>query len=118
MTDLTVGDLLGLLSEHGPELPVRFAHQPHYPFQLYIAYDLALRTDAAGTRSLYVLESSEGQVRDAPDAPDCIFEGQLEDDADGAYTGDDFDPPVACPRCGERFGGEALAEVPDPDLAA
>jgi hypothetical protein len=92
--DLTVGELVHMLSDFGEDTVVRFAHQPGYPMQLRIAHDVAHRSSRDSiTKILYLLEA--GQPSDAPYAPANIFNGE--------HPGELEDPDDAgrCPDCGE-----------------
>jgi hypothetical protein len=85
MRDITVGELIAMLSDMPEDAPVRVAHQPSYPMQFHLSRELALRSSGdipAGGKVVYLLDA--GQPSMAPYAPAGLFEGQLEDEDEEA----------------------------------
>jgi hypothetical protein len=97
--DLTVGELIALLNEFDPELPVRVAHQPGYPMQLMLDVLIALRHSPDSTdyneKTVFLLATN--QPDSAPYAPVGIFDGRLHDDDN---DDDDIEWLDTCAECG------------------
>jgi hypothetical protein len=72
-TDLTVGELIGMLTEHHPDTLVRLAVQPACPFAYALAPMTAADTDtevvylAAGEQLSYLPNSAGSALADAGD---------------------------------------------------